>query len=630
MHAFGDLYLQRPSVKRANRARSTGDDMTARPRKVLSTVEGARTIRAKCQRTASVMAVWAALLTLWSAPVHADACDDLRRALAEAHDRQRLSGHERGEDERISQIHIAMGALGCNDPVDPLAGVAPDIREAVRRDLERLQRTDPQAYKERLKAMNIPGHTFNPTPSAVPPTANPTPSAIPPTDSVTATAPTTPEPSPDGSALPPADLPSPEPSPSPVSPSNRPVAPLPVFPLSPSPPRQSGDLPSDWCVIHRDVTVIPGQATKQNSVARCDQVAGLGPDWGVVQGNLTFPEANKIRDQLNGSDPPNVWCVMQRLAPGTSNFERTVIRCDNVAGAGPGWTPIATNLPLPEANKQAFGTPPAGGARLPGGRRGPVAPLPPPVIATGPSGGGAGTGPAPLGHPSPPAPLPPTTIPGPIASAPLPPTTLNAPPAAPGECPAGGTKHTCVYVSNYGIGGAMNVMNVCVPPQGYGSASCFTDVILPGANNVDSRNNCSPPKSYSDLQQRCKELHGNLQTSTPTGLKSAVLPVAPLPPVALGPSMPKHSKSHVNVVDPPGHVDPQGKKHVNIVTPADRGFRRGARHNDGPKGKRYVNIVNPSGGMHGNQRRNSGMSGHVGGRGVRVGMGGGRTSFRRH
>jgi hypothetical protein len=195
-------------------------------------------------------------------------------------------------------------------------------------------------------------------------------------------------------------------------------------------------------------------------------------------------------------------------------------------------------------------------------------PSPPPLIA----------GPPPPAV-APPQPLPPE---------PLPPTTVSAPatPAAPGECPPGGTKHQCVYISNYGIGGTANVMNVCVPPQGYGSASCFIDGILPGSMTVNSRTGCEPPKSYSELEQRCKEVRGDLSTSstglesaalpepTPgapaTGLKSAVLPVEPLPPVTLPPPTlpPPMGPSHTPAVLPPVTLPPPtGPGHTPAVLP---------------------------------------------------------------
>jgi hypothetical protein len=122
-------------------------------------------------------------------------------------------------------------------------------------------------------------------------------------------------------------------------------------------------------VIQRTFTVIPGQNVNQASVARCDDVPGLGADWQPVQSNLTFPAANAIRDGINGANMPTVWCVMQRQ--GQNGPERTVIRCDNTTGAGPDWTLVDSNLTWPAATQEAFGTPSGGGQPFVPGVAGP-------------------------------------------------------------------------------------------------------------------------------------------------------------------------------------------------------------------------------------------------------------------
>lgn len=48
-----------------------------------------------------------------------------------------------------------------------------------------------------------------------------------------------------------------------------------------------------------------------------------------------------------GQNP--VWCLMQRQGP-TGAAEHTVIRCDNMAGAGPGWMPMASNMTFTAAS----------------------------------------------------------------------------------------------------------------------------------------------------------------------------------------------------------------------------------------------------------------------------------------
>jgi len=176
----------------------------------------------------------------------------------------------------------------------------------------------------------------------------------------------------DNQNQPPTTNVSPGPGPAPLPPPLPPPL-LPAFAPDPG----AGGLAPVWCVIKRTVTVIPGQNTTQFSVARCDDVPGLGAEWTVVNAGLTFPAANGIRDGLNGANPPAVWCVMR------NGTRMTVIRCDNTAGAGPGWILIATNQTLPAANGIAFGTPsPALPPLLP-----PVIVSVPPTTATGPAVG---------------------------------------------------------------------------------------------------------------------------------------------------------------------------------------------------------------------------------------------------
>jgi len=295
------------------------------------------------------------------------------------------------EQWQIQEADLQAVVELCNrERTQPTPAADPELQnipsEEVRDALRKLKTTDPEEYARRLRALTP--HTTNPTPTAVlpvapvgpdaPSVAEPTqantPSAVPP-DQLPSTQPTT------STALPPEPLqssPDPQPSPS-VSPAQRtarpPFAPLPVTPL-----RDPGDLPPTWCVIQRMVTVIPGQSSHENSVARCDDVAGLGSDWQVVDRHLTFPEAHKRREALNGGDQPAVWCVMQRPVqgqPGNTSMEKTVIRCDNIAGAGPGWTLIDSNLTFPQATANASGRPQSAGVPRGAPPRTAAAPLPP-------------------------------------------------------------------------------------------------------------------------------------------------------------------------------------------------------------------------------------------------------------
>jgi hypothetical protein len=106
-----------------------------------------------------------------------------------------------------------------------------------------------------------------------------------------------------------------------------------------------GGLPPVWCVMQRQGP----NGNAEQTVIRCDNTAGAGPGWFPVASNLTFTAASASRDSFNASNPPMVWCLMQRLGP-TGKREETVIRCDNMAGAGPGWFPVASNLDFATAS----------------------------------------------------------------------------------------------------------------------------------------------------------------------------------------------------------------------------------------------------------------------------------------
>ena len=183
----------------------------------------------------------------------------------------------------------------------------------------------------------------------------------------------------------------PQPSPSP-SPAPLPVAALPPITLPAPGPSSAGNLPATWCVMQR-----PGaDGNPEQTVILCTDSAGAGPGWMPVASNLTFVDASRIRDGFNNANLPPVWCVMR------NGTQMTVIRCDNTAGAGPGWITQATNQTWPAANRIAFGTPSAAGGSGP-------PPLPPVSI---PPVTPVNAPPTPL----PPAqPLPPITVP---ASAP--------------------------------------------------------------------------------------------------------------------------------------------------------------------------------------------------------------------
>ena len=161
----------------------------------------------------------------------------------------------------------------------------------------------------------------------------------------------------------------------------------------------------------------------ERTVIRYDDMTGAGPGWMPVACNLTFTQASQIRDGFNAANLPRVWCVMR------NGSAKTVIRCDNTAGAGPGWTLVDSGLTWPAATGEAFGTP--------------ASPLPPGATA----GGGTVTllPPVALIPTRPPtssasAPLPPVQLPG----APPPPQVANATPVPP-KTPQGSAQWQCNY-----------------------------------------------------------------------------------------------------------------------------------------------------------------------------------------
>jgi hypothetical protein len=109
--------------------------------------------------------------------------------------------------------------------------------------------------------------------------------------------------------------------------------------------------PTVWCVIRRD-TMMAGKMVAEHSVVRCDNVAGAGPGWTVRQSDMTFRAATALRDSLNAANTPAIWCVIRRnvLMSSGAVAEHSVVRCDNVAGAGPGWTVIESDLTFAAAN----------------------------------------------------------------------------------------------------------------------------------------------------------------------------------------------------------------------------------------------------------------------------------------
>jgi hypothetical protein len=108
---------------------------------------------------------------------------------------------------------------------------------------------------------------------------------------------------------------------------------------------QSGGQAPVWCLMQRQGP----DGNPEQTVIRCDNTAGAGPGWMPVASNLTFTAASSMRDSFNAGNPPTVWCVMQRLGA-DGRQEQTVIRCDNMAGAGPGWYPVSSNLDFTTAS----------------------------------------------------------------------------------------------------------------------------------------------------------------------------------------------------------------------------------------------------------------------------------------
>ena len=73
-------------------------------------------------------------------------------------------------------------------------------------------------------------------------------------------------------------------------------------------------------------------------------------------------------------------------------------------------------------------------------------------------------------------------------------------------------------IRNVGTGGALIGRHICVPPKGYGAATCFTDVVMPGTMTATNHTACSPsllPKNYADMAKQCKADRGTLSDMTP-------------------------------------------------------------------------------------------------------------------
>jgi len=112
-----------------------------------------------------------------------------------------------------------------------------------------------------------------------------------------------------------------------------------------------GGLPPVWCLMQRQGP----DGNSEQTVILCTDTAGAGPGWIQVASNLTFTAASALRDGFNAANQPTVWCVMQRTRP-DGGREDTVIRCDNMGGAGPGWMPVASNLTFTAASAMRDGS----------------------------------------------------------------------------------------------------------------------------------------------------------------------------------------------------------------------------------------------------------------------------------
>lgn len=106
-----------------------------------------------------------------------------------------------------------------------------------------------------------------------------------------------------------------------------------------------------WCVIQRN-GVLAGQPIREHAVVRCTDAAGAGMGWIVIESNLSFTAASARRDGLNAAAEPTVWCVIQRSTDiaGKIVLEHAAVRCDNAAGAGPGWTVRQSNMTFTAAS----------------------------------------------------------------------------------------------------------------------------------------------------------------------------------------------------------------------------------------------------------------------------------------
>ncbi len=113
------------------------------------------------------------------------------------------------------------------------------------------------------------------------------------------------------------------------------------------------DAPAVWCVVKRNV-MLAGKMIAEQSVVRCDNLAGIGADWAVVSRDLTFAAASAERDALIAANAPPVWCLLQRtvMRDGKPVAEHSVVRCDNLAGAGAGWIVLGRDLTFAVASAE--------------------------------------------------------------------------------------------------------------------------------------------------------------------------------------------------------------------------------------------------------------------------------------
>jgi hypothetical protein len=164
----------------------------------------------------------------------------------------------------------------------------------------------------------------------------------------------------------------------------------PVAPVADDP-----NLPADWCLIQREI-MVGAFSSKEFSVARCDNLAGLGPAWQVLEANLTFPQAHRRRVALRGGDPghasappPPAPAARHHPQPSVSGAAAMVLPVQPLPTA----TPVLPPAPLPPVALSTAPPPPSSlppavlpASVMPGGGAAASPSAPPAVLRSAPIG----------------------------------------------------------------------------------------------------------------------------------------------------------------------------------------------------------------------------------------------------